>query len=76
MSTNDRRPAHEVDLSGAAWRKSSYSSGNGACVEVAAIGSGVAVRDSKDRSKPALLLHTGQWDAFVERVARGSLGQP
>ncbi|WP_148589909.1 DUF397 domain-containing protein [Streptomyces sp. WAC01526] len=37
------------------WRKSSYSSGGGNCVEIASVGSGtVAVRDSKN---PAPIVH-------------------
>jgi hypothetical protein len=46
-------------VSGAQWRTSSYSGGNGGgCVEVARNLPGiVAVRDSKNRSGPALALH-------------------
>jgi hypothetical protein len=37
-----------MDVTGTAWRKSSYSGSNGGtCVEVAAVGPAVAVRDSK-----------------------------
>lgn len=35
-----------IDLSQAVWRKSTYSGQNGACVEVAAFGDGVAWRKS------------------------------
>lgn len=35
------------------------------CVEVAAIDGGVAMRDSKDPTGPALLFTTGEWEAFV-----------
>ncbi|MGH7735076.1 MAG: DUF397 domain-containing protein [Gemmatimonadales bacterium] len=35
------------------WRKSSYSSANGACVEVALFQDVIAVRDSKDPDGPA-----------------------
>ncbi|WP_432097289.1 DUF397 domain-containing protein [Streptomyces sp. bgisy100] len=65
MSTNDRRPDREVGLSEAAWRKSSYSSGNGACVEVATVGDYVAVRDSKDPDGPVLQFRPDQWAAFL-----------
>ncbi|MFE0379117.1 DUF397 domain-containing protein [Streptomyces inhibens] len=45
-----------------AWRKSSYSSGGGNCVEVASIASGtVAVRDSKN---PAPIVHFSR-EAFA-----------
>jgi hypothetical protein len=40
-----------------AWRKSSYSSSNGgACVELAGLGAGVGVRDSKDPDGPKLVI--------------------
>jgi Domain of unknown function (DUF397) len=56
-----------MDLSKAAWLKSSYSSGNGGhCVEVASNLPGVvAVRDSKDPAGPALVLTRAQWRAFL-----------
>jgi hypothetical protein len=66
-----------MDLTGAAWRKSSFSSGNGgACVEVAIVpsapedgGSLVALRDSKDPVGPALVFTPGEWRAFIATVA-------
>ncbi|WP_078871568.1 DUF397 domain-containing protein [Streptomyces caatingaensis] len=70
MSTNDRRPAREADLSGVCWRKSSYSSGNGACVEVAATDGVIAVRDSKEPSGPVLQFNRAQWASFVNGAAR------
>jgi uncharacterized protein DUF397 len=62
------------DLSGAEWRKSSYSDGQANCVEVAAMthGSGfVAVRDSKAKSRPGLTVTPNVWQQFLERVAAG-----
>jgi Domain of unknown function (DUF397) len=39
------------ELSRAQWRKSSYSGNSGNCVEVAQLGSIVAVRDSNDHAR-------------------------
>ena len=51
------RPARGLDLTRAQWSKSTYSSANGACVEVAKNLSGVvAIRDSKDHDGPKLLI--------------------
>ena len=44
------------DLRRAEWRTSTFSGGNGSCVEVASNLPGIiAVRDSKDRQGPALV---------------------
>lgn len=61
------------DLTGAPWRVSSFSSGNNTCVEVAGLGPSFAVRDTEDRSGPALIFPTAEWSAFVDGVARGTL---
>ncbi len=62
---------NEVNLSGTEWRKSSYSSGNGQCVETAVLGTVVATRDSKDPDGPALLFSAAAWAAFVADVKTG-----
>ncbi|MEV7599030.1 DUF397 domain-containing protein [Kitasatospora sp. NPDC089797] len=62
------------DLSGANWRKSSFSGETGACVEVADGLPGVLpVRDSKDPHGPALLFSTDAWTAFIAAVRAGNL---
>ena len=60
-----------MDLSRIAWRKSSYSSSNGgACIEVAATSSTIAVRDSKKPSGATLDFSRNNWQAFTVRVKR------
>lgn len=54
------------------WRKSSYSSGQGNCVEVRASEPGiVAVRDSKDKTGPALSFGPEEWATFTEGIKHG-----
>lgn len=63
---------YAFDLSGARWRISSHSSGSGSCVELAALPAGhVAVRDSTDRSRPALVFDAAEWRAFTAAMADG-----
>ncbi|HVB46025.1 MAG TPA: DUF397 domain-containing protein [Streptosporangiaceae bacterium] len=66
------------------WHKASYSGGNGGgCVEVCATHETVLaphksgedllylLRDSKDRSGPALAFTTAEWNAFIAGVKDG-----
>jgi hypothetical protein len=51
--------------------KSSHSSGNGECVEVARnIPGTVAVRDSKDVTGPMVVVAPSAWAAFAVHVGR------
>ena len=59
----------EIDLSCAEWRKSSYSSQSGNCVEVARNLPGlVAVRDSKDPDVGRLVVSREAWQVFMKKV--------
>jgi hypothetical protein len=59
-------------ISGAYWKKSSQSMGNGNCVEVAPLGRGhVGVRDSKDKTGPVLQFTPDEWSAFIGGVRNG-----
>ncbi|MCP9958549.1 MULTISPECIES: DUF397 domain-containing protein [Streptomyces] len=56
------------------WTKSSYSGGNGACVEVKSpVVASVAVRDSKAPAGPSITFVPDAWNAFVREVGTGSL---
>ena len=60
-----------TDLSGALWRKSSYSNGQANCVEVTAVTGGrtfVAVRDSKAPDAPSLIFTARTWRQFTGSV--------
>ncbi len=59
------------DLTPAVWRKSSYSNNQGACVEVAEVGDGRAVRDFKNPTGPALVFTAAEWVAFTAGVRAG-----
>lgn len=71
-----------MDLSGACWRKSSFSGDRGeddasGCIEVALLpGGGVALRDSKDRSLAPHVYTAREWDVFVAGVHAGEFGRP
>ncbi len=57
----------EIDLSRAEWRKSSYSSQSGNCVEVANNLPGlIAVRDSKAPDGAKLVVSQESWQAFLK----------
>ena len=58
------------------WFKSSYSGGGG-CVEVAhMLGGGVALRDTKDRTKAAHLYTREEWQAFLTGAKHGEFDLP
>ncbi len=62
-----------MDVSGVAWRKSSYSGDNGGnCVEVGTADLAVAVRDSKDPDGPRLAFTADTWRAFAEQMKAGA----
>ncbi|MFE0808018.1 DUF397 domain-containing protein [Streptomyces sp. NPDC058794] len=53
------------------WTKSSYSGGNGACVEVKSpVVAALAVRDSKVPGGPTLAFPADAWNAFVTSVKK------
>ncbi|WP_084488683.1 DUF397 domain-containing protein [Nocardia niwae] len=66
-----------ASLSGATWFKSSFSSADRDCVEVAFLREGcVGVRDSKNPTGPALVFGPSEWDSFTAHIASGELVSP
>jgi len=64
----------DVPAGALAWQKSSYSAAGGHCVETAQLtGDRKAVRDSKDKAGPVLVLTSGQWRAFINGIKNGEL---
>jgi hypothetical protein len=55
------------------WKKSSYSTAQGNCVEVAPVREGTAVRDSKDPAGPVLRFPADSWRAFIGAVKSGRI---
>jgi len=49
-----------------AWRVSTYTGGNGNCVEVANAAGAVVVRDTKDRDGAVLNIPVAAWRAFTD----------
>jgi hypothetical protein len=66
-----------VDLSTASWFKSSHSSSDKECVEVAFLAPGlVGMRDSKHPAGPALVFTGSEWDTFTAHITSGKLNRP
>ena len=53
-----------------AWHKSSYSSDQANCVEVAASTTTVGIRDTKDREGGHLTVPASAWAAFLRVASR------
>ena len=58
-----------MDVTGVAWRTSSYSGSNGGtCVEVGKVDLVVAVRDSKHPDGPQLAFIPDTWKTFTDQL--------
>ncbi|WP_433193853.1 DUF397 domain-containing protein [Nocardia sp. CA-107356] len=66
-----------TELSEVNWFKSSHSSGQTSCVEVAWLDGGeVGIRDSKNPTGPALIFTPSEWDAFTAGITDGEFNRP
>lgn len=64
------------NLTGANWRKSSFSGDTGGdCIEVADLHPHIAVRDSKNPAGPVLTLTPSAFAAFVDAAAQERIGR-
>lgn len=52
------------------WRVSSYTAGQGNCVEVGQVQDTIVVRDTKNRDAGALSLSPAAWHTFLATVNR------
>ncbi len=65
-----------MDVERLAWRTSSFRTAaatRGSCVEVAPLPSGVAVRDTKDRTRTPHVYSGPSWTALLAAVRAGRL---
>lgn len=67
------RSEQEKDIAATTWQKSSLSTYNGNCVEVARLSGGrVGVRDTKDQGTGPILQFTqNEWNLFLDRARAG-----
>ena len=60
------------DLTGAPWRKSSYSGTSGECLEMAPLTTHIAIRDSKHPTLGHLRVTPTTFTTFIDATARGA----
>lgn len=70
--------ADSADISGRlSWFTATASGATNSCVEVAHLpGGGVAVRDTKDRTRPPFLYTAREWACFLDGAKNGEFDPP
>ncbi|MGW4984047.1 DUF397 domain-containing protein [Streptomyces mirabilis] len=68
------KPYPNAAATGFDWFKSSHSSGDQSCVEVATVPGLVPVRDSKNPQGPALAFAPHAWSQFIGPVKSNEFG--
>jgi predicted secreted Zn-dependent protease len=61
-----------MDFSGVAWRKSTRSTDQGECVEIAATETLRLARDSKNPDGPVLAFTSHTWNTFMNSIKAGT----
>ena len=67
--------SEQRDLTSLAWRKSSFSGGDG-CVEVAPYGGLIALRDSKNPDGGVHFYDSHEWSSFLAGVRNNEFDLP
>ncbi|MEU8522424.1 DUF397 domain-containing protein [Streptomyces sp. NPDC048577] len=60
-----------AELAGARWVKAKASDALNECIELAAVGENIAMRNSRDPKGPALIFTKGELSAFLNGAAKG-----
>lgn len=69
---DDKSALYAADLTTATWRKSTFTSNSGQCVEIAELpGGAIAIRDSKSPRRDPLRFTSAEWAAFLNGVHAG-----
>lgn len=70
--TNPHRPEATHDLDTVPWRKSSFSTDQGACVEAAPLGDGrIAIRNSNHPHAGVVFFTRAELDVWIEEIKAG-----